>query len=124
MTDALLEGAERGDALAYPWYQLPLARVMKGYGWALERLGKVGPIPEGMSAAAALRNTAYTARHRVLAARVRAEALRMMSSTSAFPYHVPPPRSANASHFVARKAGAGSRRRRHLSAGRPSPRGR
>ena len=28
--DAMLEGAERGDRLEYPWYQLPLVRLAKG----------------------------------------------------------------------------------------------
>jgi len=74
--DAMLEGAERGDALSYPWYDLPLARVMKAYSWALERFGKVGPVPEGMSATAALRNTAFSARERALAERVGAGVLR------------------------------------------------
>jgi hypothetical protein len=85
VTDAMLEGAERGDALRYAWYALPLARVVKGYSWVLERFGKVGPIPEGMSPTAALRNSAYTARHRALAARVRAEAERVAAEKGYFP---------------------------------------
>ena len=85
VTDALLEGAERGDALGYPWYELPLARVMKGYSWVLERFGKIGPVPEGMSPSAALRNSVYTARHRELAARVRAEAERIAGQQGYFP---------------------------------------
>jgi len=85
VTDAMLEGAERGDALGYAWFKLPLARVMKGYSWVLERLGKVGPIPEGMSATAALRNSAYTARHRLLGTRVRAEAERIAAEQGYFP---------------------------------------
>jgi len=70
--DAMLEGAERGDELAYAWYALPLARLAKGYSWVLERFGKVGPVPEGMPARAALRNKAFSARQRALAARVLA----------------------------------------------------
>lgn len=72
--DAMLEGAERGDRLEYPWYRLPLARLAKGYSWVLERFGRVGPVPEGMSAAAALRNSAFSDRERRLAARVGVEA--------------------------------------------------
>jgi hypothetical protein len=72
--DAMLEGAERGDALTYPWYELPVARVAKAWSWVLNRLGKVGPVPEGMSATAALRNQAFSARQRALAARVAADA--------------------------------------------------
>ena len=85
VTDALLEGAERGDALGYPWYELPLARVMKGYSWVLERFGGVGPVPEGMSPSAALRNAAYTAHHRLLGTRVRAEAERLAGRQGYFP---------------------------------------
>ena len=32
---AMLEGAEAGDALSYPWYQLPVARLAKAYSWLL-----------------------------------------------------------------------------------------
>lgn len=72
--DAMLEGAEAGDRLSYPWYQLPLVRVAKGWSWILERFGKVGPVPEGMSAAAALRNKAFSERQRRLATMVTAAA--------------------------------------------------
>jgi Permuted papain-like amidase enzyme, YaeF/YiiX, C92 family len=74
VTDVLLEGAGRGERLRYPWYQLPGARLAKGYSWVLERFARIGPIPEGMSAAAALRNRAFTERHRRLATQVRAAA--------------------------------------------------
>jgi hypothetical protein len=70
--DAMLEGAERGDRLGYAWYRLAPARLAKGYSWLLGRLGRIGPIPEGMSAEAALRNSAFSARQRRLAARVTA----------------------------------------------------
>ena len=68
--DAMLEGAERGDVLHYEWYRLPLARVAKGYSWVMNRLGRIGPIPEGMSATSALRNEAFSTRQRALAAKV------------------------------------------------------
>lgn len=71
VTDVMLEGADRGDALRYAWYDLPLARVVKGASWMAQRLGRPGTIPEGMSADAALRNRSYQARHQLLAARVR-----------------------------------------------------
>jgi hypothetical protein len=70
VTDAMLEGADRGDRLGYAWYELPVARVMKGRSWLRERAGGVGPIPEGMSPAAALRNRGYNARHDALSAEV------------------------------------------------------
>jgi len=68
--DAMLEGAEAGDELAYPWYLLPPVRLAKGWSLLLERLGRVGPVPEGMSARAALRNQAFGARQRRIAAEV------------------------------------------------------
>jgi hypothetical protein len=72
--DAMLEGAERGDRLEYPWYQLPIVRLAKAYSWMIGRTGKVGPVPQGMSATAALRNSAFSARQRELAAAVRIKA--------------------------------------------------
>lgn len=74
VTDVMLEGAERGEALEFAWYELPLARVLKGYSWVRERFGGVGPIPEGMAPAAALRNRAYNARHAELKAALRVAA--------------------------------------------------
>lgn len=74
VTDVMLEGAERGDRLTHPWYQLPAGRLAKGYSIVLARFGRTGPIPEGMSAAAALRNRAYGVRHGELAKTVRRSA--------------------------------------------------
>jgi hypothetical protein len=76
--DAMLEGAERGDRLGFPWYALPAARVGKGYSWLLERFGHTGPVPEGMSAAAALRNKFFSDRARRLALRVSERAARLI----------------------------------------------
>ncbi len=64
VTDAMLEGAEKGDKLNYDCLLLPLARLLKGYSWILNRFSVVGPIPEGMNAEAALRNKYYSDRHR------------------------------------------------------------
>jgi hypothetical protein len=61
--DAMLEGAEQGEALTYDWYLLPLGRLAKAYSAVLNLLGKEGPVPEGMSAAAGLRNKALSSRH-------------------------------------------------------------
>jgi hypothetical protein len=77
VTDAMLEGAERGDRLGFPWYALPAARVGKALSWVLERFGHTGPVPEGMSAAAALRNKAVSDRERRLALRVSEGAARL-----------------------------------------------
>ena len=72
--DAMLEGAERGDRLDYPWYQLPLVRLAKGYSLVMGRFGRIGPVPAGMSATAALRNKVFSARQRRLAGEVRVTA--------------------------------------------------
>ena len=74
VTDAMLESAERGEALAFDWYALPVARLMKAWSWSRERLGGIGPIPEGMGPASALRNRAYNARHAALESEVRSAA--------------------------------------------------
>jgi hypothetical protein len=63
VVDVMLEGAEEGEELSYTWYMLPIARVVKIYCLVLNRFGIAGPIPEGMSATAALRNTWFSARH-------------------------------------------------------------
>ena len=68
--DAMLERAEAGDGLSYPWYQLPLVRIAKGFSWIVGRSGGVGPVPQGMSARAALRNKAFGERQRGFAAQV------------------------------------------------------
>src|SRR3989441_3171239 len=74
--DAMLEGAEAGDALSYPWYQLPVARLAKVYSWLLGGFGGQGPVPQGMSARAALRSSAFSARQRWVADRVSEAATR------------------------------------------------
>jgi hypothetical protein len=63
VTEVMLEGAEKGDELTYPWYLLPVARVMKGYSVVLNLFGRVGPVPEGMSATGGIRTTYYMKKH-------------------------------------------------------------
>jgi len=84
VTDAMLEGADRGDALTYEWHQLPMARVAKGASWLAQRAGREGLIPEGMSAPAALRNRSYQARHAELTAQVR-EAAAVWTAERGYP---------------------------------------
>ncbi|HUP52175.1 MAG TPA: YiiX/YebB-like N1pC/P60 family cysteine hydrolase [Longimicrobiales bacterium] len=55
ITDALLEEAERGAHLGYAWYALPAARLVKTYSLGQSVLGATPTIPNGMSAATALR---------------------------------------------------------------------
>ena len=40
-----------------------MARVAKAWSWALNQFGKVGPIPEGMNAMAALKNKQFVRDH-------------------------------------------------------------
>jgi len=70
--DALLEDAEAGRGLDYPWLMLPGVRVAKGYSLVLNSLGRVGPVPEGMSATSALRHKAFSKRHAAIRARLLA----------------------------------------------------
>lgn len=70
VTDVMLEAATPGAPLAYDFWKLPLARLAKGYSVALNIFGKVGPIPEGMSATAALRVERYRAEHRAIEERL------------------------------------------------------
>jgi hypothetical protein len=72
VVDVMLEGAEQGDILTYDWYMLPVARVMKAYSVILNRLGKIGPVPEGMSASAAARNKWFSRRHAAIKERLTA----------------------------------------------------
>ena len=69
--DAMLEGAERGDRIDYDTWDLPLARLAKAYSVLLNTFGDVGPVPEGMTAAVALRARALSERHDTIAARTR-----------------------------------------------------
>jgi hypothetical protein len=68
--DVMLEGADRGAELEYDWYMLPVARTVRLYSMLLNIFDGVGPVPEGMSAAAALRNQRLSGDHKMIAARV------------------------------------------------------
>lgn len=61
--DVMLEDANAGETLEYSWPTLPFARLAKGYSAVLNLFGGVGPIPEGMSATAALRNKSFSRAH-------------------------------------------------------------
>ncbi len=76
VVDAMLEGADAGDRLRYNPASLPVARVAKAYSVVLNGLGRVGPIPEGMSPGAALRSRSYTRRHDELVEKVMTDARR------------------------------------------------
>lgn len=72
VVDGMLERADAGEDTRYPWYKLPAARLAKAYSWVRVLLAGHGPIPEGMSAASALRHEAFVVRQRTLADQVRA----------------------------------------------------
>jgi Permuted papain-like amidase enzyme, YaeF/YiiX, C92 family len=59
VTDALLEKANSGATIGYNQWLLPFIRVLKGWCWIKNQFGKVGMIPEGMSATRALKNETY-----------------------------------------------------------------
>jgi hypothetical protein len=66
VVDAMLEGAERGDTLNALWYLLPAARLAKLYSSALNAIGLVGPVPEGLSAGGALRTRQFIRTHALI----------------------------------------------------------
>ncbi len=70
VTEAMLEEAEAGARLSYDLALLPAARVAKAASSLLNLAGIQGPVPEGMSAEAALRNRALTRRHAAIVARL------------------------------------------------------
>ncbi len=78
VVEAMLEGAERGERLDYSRLALPAARLAKAWSVLMNACGRRGPVPEGMSAAAALRHRAFVRRHTSLRDEVltRAEAVR------------------------------------------------
>jgi hypothetical protein len=72
--DAMLERAEQGEQLTYDWYLLPFGRILKAYSFVMNIFGLVGPIPEGMDAAAALKNDRFSQRHRLVKDHLLAQA--------------------------------------------------
>jgi len=62
--DVRLEGANNnGYELTFPSYLLPIGRIMKAYSSIMNFLGGEGPVPEGMTAASALKNKYFSQRH-------------------------------------------------------------
>ena len=68
--DVMLEGADLGEKLGYSWYMLPLGRLAKFYSVIKNFLGYAGPVQEGMSATAALRNKQFARTHGAIKARL------------------------------------------------------
>ena len=80
VTEAMLENAEKGDRLRYTWYMLPIARSLKAYSSILNLFGGIGPVPEGMSAASALKHRDYSERHADAVATVKTDVRKFQAS--------------------------------------------
>ena len=74
IVEAMLEGANQGDRLSYDWYLLAPARLLKAYSTVLNRFGRMGPIPEGMSTVTALKSQWLDKMHKQTKQRVLAAA--------------------------------------------------
>ena len=59
--DVLLEDADKGKKIGYNHLQLPMVRLVKAWCMIKNYFGKVGIIPEGMSATQALKNQYFVA---------------------------------------------------------------
>jgi hypothetical protein len=70
VTDVMLEEAVPGKGLPYQAFMLPVTRLLKAYSLALNVMGKVGPIPEGMTATSALRVEKFRKDHAARVTRV------------------------------------------------------
>ncbi len=60
--DALIGRANNGEKLDFNLWQLPLARLIKGYSLVLNAFGREGVIPNGMDALSALKNNDFVDR--------------------------------------------------------------
>jgi hypothetical protein len=64
--DVMLEQADKGAAVGYNRWMLPVVRVLKGWCVLLNKMGRVGKIPEGMSATQALKNQYVVDMHKAV----------------------------------------------------------
>ncbi|WP_018128066.1 YiiX/YebB-like N1pC/P60 family cysteine hydrolase [Balneola vulgaris] len=71
--DAMLMCASQGDKVEHNPFMLPVARVIKGYSWLMNRFGKASIIPEGMSATQALKNNTFVEEHKTIKEKVLLE---------------------------------------------------
>jgi hypothetical protein len=85
VVDAMLEFAEGGRPVPVSLYLLPFARLAKLYSALLNVFGRVGPVPEGLSALAALRNRAFTGLHTRIRKRTLVLAGQFQRRNGAFP---------------------------------------
>jgi len=68
--DVMLEGADHGEKLTHSWHLLPFGRLAKAHSVVMNFFGRIGPVPEGMSAVAALRNKKFSQKHGAIKARL------------------------------------------------------
>ncbi len=85
VTDVMIEDLQPGEELRFQRLLLPVTRVAKAWSYLLNRFGKTGPIPEGMSATTALRVKHFRAEHAELAGKVLESARRFADAQSYTP---------------------------------------
>lgn len=86
VVDAMLEEADRDEPIRFKWWRLPFARLAKAYSVVLNWFGKIGPVPEGMSATVALRAQSLANRH----ARIDTALARDVETYRAQHHYLPP----------------------------------
>ena len=84
--DALLEQADKGKAIDYNIWQLPIVRVIKLWCVIKNLFGGVGIIPEGMSATRALKNNSFVSMYNSVREKTQVSADQFMK---AHQYHPP-----------------------------------
>ncbi len=84
--DVMLEAAAEGEDVGYDHAQLPVARLAKAWSSLLEFFGRVGPVPEGMSATVALRVGSLRSKYAAL----RAPLLERVATYERREGHAPP----------------------------------
>jgi hypothetical protein len=83
--DVMLESADSGAELRYNRYMLPVARILKAYSSIMNEFGRIGPIPEGMTATAALKNKWFSGRHQAAVEQLRILAEQFQRCNGYFP---------------------------------------
>jgi hypothetical protein len=103
VTDVMLEEAKPGRPLDYNRLALPAARLAKAWSFVLNQFGKTGPIPEGMSAATALRVKKFRNDHDARAERLLVQAAEFQKSRGYAPTYRELTRLARATNRNAEK---------------------
>ena len=74
VTEAMLEGAEKGDNIGYQRHLIPFSYLLKFSSVMLNLAGRRGRIPEGMSAITALHVREYKRKHNAIGERLAVKA--------------------------------------------------